>query len=317
MFSIKDIKMAQEKISKYIIKTPLIRMEILDELLKCKVYVKAETMQKTNSFKIRGALNKMLSMTEKELRNGVVAASSGNHGKGVAYVAKLLGIKATIVVPDSTPKIKIDGIQSLGAEIVKCPYNERHNVSQKLSKENGYALIHPYDDHLIMAGQGTIGLEIIEEMEDMDYIVVPIGGGGLISGIATAIKESNVNTKIIGIEPLVMCRYTKSFEQGEPVVLPAQKSIADAILTLTPGEKTFPVVKKYVDNIITVAEDKIAQGSIKLLTVGKVMAEFSSAIGIAAALEKSIPISKNSKVCFVISGGNVDPDSIVNTIKNN
>lgn len=316
MFSIKDIKIAQEKISKYIIKTPLIRMEILDELLKCNVYIKAETMQKTNSFKIRGALNKMLSMTKEELENGVVAASSGNHGKGVAYVAKLLGIKATIVVPDSTPKIKIEGIQTLGAEIVKCPYDERHNVAQKLSKDNGYSIIHPYDDYFVMAGQGTIGLEIIEEMGNMDYIVVPIGGGGLISVIATAIKESEVNTKIIGVEPLVMCRYTKSFEKGEPIVLPPQKSIADAILTLTPGEKPFPIVKKYVDNIVTVSEKKIAQGSIKLLTIGKMIAEFSSAIGIAAALEKSVPIPKNSKVCFVISGGNVDPESIINEMKN-
>ena len=315
MFSIKNINKAKEKISKYIIKTPLIRLEILDELLGCQVFIKAETMQKTNSFKIRGALNKMLSMDKEELKNGVVAASSGNHGKGVAYVARLLDVKATIVVPDSTPQIKIDGIKSYGADIVKCPYDERHQVSQKLNKEYGYSIIHPYDDYDIMAGQGTIGLEIVEDYPDIDYVVVPIGGGGLISGIATAIKESKVNIQIIGIEPKCMCRYTKSFEKGEPVILPSQKSIADAILTLTPGEKPFPIVKKYVDNIITVAEDKIAQGSITLLTVGKLMAEFSSAIGIAAAFEKSLPVEKNSKVCFVISGGNVAPDGIVAQMK--
>jgi len=311
MFSIKDIIKAQEKISKYILKTPLIRLEILDSLLGCQVFIKAETVQKTNSFKIRGALNKMISMDRSELENGVVAASSGNHGKGVAYVAKLLNVKATIVVPDSTPQIKIDGIESYGASVVKCPYEDRHKVAQTLSKDHGYSIIHPYDDYDIMAGQGTIGLEIIEDCPDMDYVIVPIGGGGLISGVSTAIKESKSNTKIVGIEPKRMCRYTKSFEKGEPVILPPQKSIADAILTLTPGDRPFPVVKKYVDNIVTVDEDKIAQGSITLLSVGKLMAEFSSAIGIAAAMERSHPVGKNSKVCFVISGGNVSLEDIL------
>ncbi|NME35074.1 MULTISPECIES: threonine/serine dehydratase [Fusobacterium] len=312
MVNLEEIKKAKERIEKYTIKTPVIRMENLDEIVGCKVYIKAECMQKTNSFKIRGALNKMLTMSEEELKCGVVAASSGNHGKGVAFVAQLLGIKATIVVPDNAPSIKVNGIKSYGAEVVQCPYDERHNVANKLSKEQGYSIVHPYDDYNIIAGQGTIGLEILEQLPDVDYVVVPIGGGGLIGGIATAIKESNPNVKVIGIEPECMCRYTKSFAKGEPVLLPSTHSIADAILTLTPGKKNYPIVKKYVDNIVTVEEDKIAQGTIQLLTKGKVLAEFSSAIGIAAGLLGKLPVNKDSKVCFVISGGNIDIDTVLN-----
>lgn len=314
MLRLEQIKEAQVRISEYTIKTPIIRMEVLDELLGCKVYLKAECMQKTNSFKIRGALNKMLTMSEDELKAGVVAASSGNHGKGVAFVAKLLGVKATIVVPDNAPKIKVDGIKSFGAEVVQCPYDERHNVANALSKEYGYSIVHPYDDYAIMAGQGTIGMEIMEQLPDVDYVIVPIGGGGLISGISTAVKEISSSVTTIGIEPECMCRYTKSFAAGERVLLQAQHSIADAILTLTPGEKPYPVVKKYVDKIITVKEEDITQGSIKLLTIGKIMAEFSSAIGIAAALKGALPVEKESKVCFVISGGNIDLEAIVKEI---
>ena len=189
MITIDEIRQARKRIAPFVTETPLIRMENLDELIGCKVYLKAECMQRTNSFKIRGAMNKLLSMSHADLKNGVVAASSGNHGKGVAFVAKQLGIRATIVIPDTAPKIKIDGIRSLGADVVQCKYEERHEVAGKLSRENGYAIIHPYDDKLIMAGQGTIGLEIMEQLPDVTCVAVPVGGGGLISGIAVAVKS--------------------------------------------------------------------------------------------------------------------------------
>lgn len=311
MITLQALKAAQEKLKPYIIETPMIRMENLDPLLGCKVYLKPECMQRTNSFKIRGALNKMLSMEAQTLKNGVVAASSGNHGKGVAFVAKLLGIKATIVVPDSTPSIKVDGIEAYGAQIVKCPYEKRHEVAGALSRDHGYALIHPYDDEAIIAGQGTIGLELMAQLPEVDKVVVPIGGGGLIGGIASAVKLQSPQVQVIGVEPARMPRYTRSLEAGERVLLAPAKSIADAILTLQPGEANFPIVQKYVDQVVVVAEEKIPSGSIELLRTGKMLAEFSSAIVIAAALNGQLPVSPEDKVCFVISGGNVDPADIV------
>lgn len=311
MITLQALKAAQEKLKPYIIETPMIRMENLDPLLGCKVYLKPECMQRTNSFKIRGALNKMLSMEAQTLKNGVVAASSGNHGKGVAFVAKLLGIKATIVVPDSTPSIKVDGIEAYGAQIVKCPYEKRHEVAGALSRGHGYALIHPYDDEAIIAGQGTIGLELMAQLPEVDKVVVPIGGGGLIGGIASAVKLQSPQVQVIGVEPARMPRYTRSLEAGERVLLAPAKSIADAILTLQPGEANFPIVQKYVDQVVAVAEEKIPSGSIELLRTGKILAEFSSAIVIAAALNGQLAVSPEDKVCFVISGGNVDPADIV------
>lgn len=311
MITLQTLKAAQEKLKPFIIETPIIRMENLDTLLGCKVYLKPECMQRTNSFKIRGALNKMLSMEAEALKNGVVAASSGNHGKGVAFVAKLLGIKATIVVPDSTPGIKVEGIESYGAQIVKCPYEKRHEVAGMLSRDHGYALIHPYDDEAIIAGQGTIGLEIMAQLPDVDKVVVPIGGGGLIGGIASAIKLQSPDVKVIGVEPALMPRYTRSLEAGERILLEPAHSIADAILTLQPGVANFPIVQRFVDQVVAVGEEKIPSGSIELLRTGKILAEFSSAIVVAAALNGQLPISPEDKVCFVISGGNVDPADIV------
>lgn len=311
MITLQALKAAQEKLKPYIIETPMIRMENLDPLLGCKVYLKPECMQRTNSFKIRGALNKMLSMEAQTLKNGVVAASSGNHGKGVAFVAKLLGIKATIVVPDSTPSIKVEGIEAYGAQIVKCPYEKRHEVAGALSRDHGYALIHPYDDEAIIAGQGTIGLELMAQLPEVDKVVVPIGGGGLIGGIASAVKLQSPQVQVIGVEPARMPRYTRSLEAGERILLAPAKSIADAILTLQPGEANFPIAQKYVDQVVAVAEEKIPSGSIELLRTGKILAEFSSAIVIAAAMNGQLAVSPEDKVCFVISGGNVDPADIV------
>jgi len=305
MVTLEDIENAKKRIEPYIFETPLIHLEGLDELLNCQVYVKAECMQKTNSFKIRGALNKMLSMKAEDLKNGVVAASSGNHGKGVAFAAKLLGVKATIVIPDNAPQIKVDGIRELGAEVVQCKLSQRHVIAKELSEKYGYTNIHPYDDYEIIAGQGTAGLEIMKQLPDVDFVVVPIGGGGLISGIATAVKSIRPETKVIGAEPAVLSRYAKSRASGERVLLEEQKSLADALLTLQPGEKNFPISQKYVDDVVGVDEEYILLGEKVLLMEGKILAEPSSSIGIAATLQGKLKFSKNDKVCFLISGGNV------------
>lgn len=306
MLTLEQIHTAKRRISSYVYETPMIRLNGLDELLGCQVYIKAENMQKTNSFKLRGALNKMLSMPLEQLQQGVVAASSGNHGKGVAYAAKLLNIKATIVLPDSAPTVKVEGIRALGAEVVQCKLAERHVITEKLSRNRGYCIIHPYDDYDIMAGQGTAGLEIFAQLPDVNTIVVPIGGGGLMSGIATAIKSMAPHIKIIGVEPAVVSRYAKSLEAGERLLLEEQKSLADALLTLQPGERNFPIVQQLVDEVVSVEEALIHRGMKTLLSAGKIIAEPSSSIGIGAALQGALPIHKHEKVCFLISGGNVE-----------
>ncbi|MGY3186819.1 threonine ammonia-lyase [Lysinibacillus sp. TE18511] len=306
MLTLEQIHTAKRRISSYVYETPMIRLNGLDELLGCQVYIKAENMQKTNSFKLRGALNKMLSMPLEQLQQGVVAASSGNHGKGVAYAAKLLNIKATIVLPDSAPTVKVEGIRALGAEVVQCKLAERHVITEKLSRNHGYCIIHPYDDYDIMAGQGTAGLEIFAQLPDVNTIVVPIGGGGLMSGIATAIKSMAPHIKLIGVEPAVVSRYAKSLEAGERLLLEEQKSLADALLTLQPGERNFPIVQQLVDEVVSVEEALIHRGMKTLLSEGKIIAEPSSSIGIGAALQGALPIHKHEKVCFLISGGNVE-----------
>lgn len=306
MLTLEQIHTAKRRISSYVYETPMIRLNGLDELLGCHVYIKAENMQKTNSFKLRGALNKMLSMPLEQLQQGVVAASSGNHGKGVAYAAKLLNIKATIVLPDSAPTVKVEGICALGAEVVQCKLAERHVITEKLSCDHGYCIIHPYDDYDIMAGQGTVGLEIFAQLPDVNTIVVPMGGGGLISGIATAVKSMAPHIKIIGVEPAVVSRYAKSLEAGERLLLEEQKSLADALLTLQPGERNFPIVQQLVDEVVSVEEALIHRGMKTLLSPGKIIAEPSSSIGIGAALQGALPIHKHEKVCFLISGGNVE-----------
>lgn len=305
MLTVEKIQAAKIKLAPYIYQTPVVRLQGLDDLLNCNVSIKAENMQKTNSFKLRGALNKLLSMPLEQLQQGVVAASSGNHGKGVAFAAKLLNIPATIVLPETAPSIKVDGIRALGANVVQCKLAERHLITEALSLEHGYAIIHPYDDYDIMAGQGTVALEILEQLPQVNAIVVPIGGGGLISGVATAIKALAPHVKIIGAEPAVVSRYSESIKSGERLLLKEQKSLADALLTLQPGERNFPIVQKLVDDIVRVDEASIESGMKTLLEAGKILAEPSSAIGIGAALQGHLPISKNDDVCFLISGGNV------------
>lgn len=312
MLTLERIQAAKRKLAPYIFETPVTRLQGLDEVLGCNVYIKAENMQKTNSFKIRGALNKMLTMPIEQLEKGVVAASSGNHGKGVAYAAKLLNIPSTIVLPDTAPVIKVEGIRALGANVVQCKLPERHIVTEKLSSEYGYAIIHPYDDFDIMAGQGTAGLEILAQLPDVNTIVVPIGGGGLISGIATAIKSLAPHVKVIGAEPAAISRYAKSLQANERLLLEEQRSLADALLTLQPGERNFPIVQKLVDEVVSVDETSLHNGMKTLLLEGKIMAEPSSSIGIGAALQGILPISKKENVCFLISGGNVGLNQLIN-----
>lgn len=309
MVTIEAIHEAQKRIAPYVNKTPLLHLNNLDELLGCQVYAKLESFQKTNSFKVRGALNALMTLPEEALKKGIITASSGNHGKAIAYAAKHLGTKAHVVIPENAPKIKVEGIQSYGAEIIFSSLSERFNVANKLSQENNWSFISPFDDYEIMAGQGTAGLEILEQLPDVDYIIAPIGGGGLIGGLSTAVKETNPQVKIIGVEPTLVARYSSSFAVGHPVALPSEsKSVADGLQTLKPGELNYPVVEKYVDKIITVDEGNILKATKLFLTKGKLLAEISSCITLGAFLQGTVKFNPSDKVVLFISGGNMGMD---------
>ena len=303
--TLEKIRAARERIAPYIITTPLLRLPALDPFFGCRVFAKAECMQITGAFKLRGALNKVLQLSPEELARGVVAASSGNHGRALAYTAKTLGIPATVVIPDTAPKIKVENIRALGAQVVRCGVSERFEVAARLAEESGAAVIPPYNDEEIMAGQGTIGPEILEQAPEIEKIIVPVSGGGLIGGIAAGVKALRPEVAVWGAEPAAAPRYTVSLREGKPTKVSVEKSPADALVSNIPGSVCFPYVSKYVDGFAAVSDDAILRAHKKLLFEGKLLAEFSSAIGLAGILEGKIPVRPDENVCFVISGGSI------------
>ena len=311
-FTVETVKEARERIRSYVTETPLLRMEALDEFLGCQVYLKLENMQKIGAFKFRGAMNKIQKLTDEELACGIVAASSGNHGKAIAYGAKMKGAKATIIMPNTAPKMKVEAIKALGAEVISCNAAERFDVAAKVCAERGSTMVPPYDDYDVMAGQGTLGLEIMEQCPDVDIVVVPASGGGLIGGVSTAVKGVNENVKVIGAEPSVLPRYSVSLEMGEPtmVPMPEQKSVADALVSNRPGLKCFPVVRDHVDGFAAVDDTYMLKAMKMLLMEGKLLAEPSSCIGMGAVMQGKITVKPEDKVCFVISGGNLGFDQL-------
>ena len=303
--TVQEIRDARARIAPYAVKTPLLRLPALDAHLDCRVYVKAENMQITGSFKYRGAMNKILSLSKAELDRGIVAASSGNHGKALAYAAKMLGVKAAIVLPYTAAQIKVDTIAGWGAETVRCDVSERFEVAERICRERGATLVPPYNDEQVMAGQGTTGLELMEQEPDLDAVVVPTSGGGLIGGVSTAVKALSPRTKVYGAEPAVLPRYGVSMAAGRPTKVPAGKSVADALVSNMPGALCFPVVAEHTDGFAAVDDAWLLRGMKLLLLEGKLLAEPSSAIGLGAVLQGLLPVKKEDKVCFLISGGSV------------
>ena len=309
MLNIEMILQARDRIAPYIYETPLLAIPALDDQLGCKVYLKCENMQKTNAFKLRGAMNRLLTLSKEDLDKGVVTASSGNHGKAIAYAAKSLGVKATVVVPNNIPKAKLEGIRSYGAEVIFAVPSERVALAKKISVDRESTLIASYDDYEIMAGEGTIGLEIMEQLPDVDTVVVPIGGGGLIGGISTSIKETNPSIRVIGVEPSNACRYTKSITAGKRISLASDTAtVADGTATLSPGERNYPIILKNVDQIITVDEEYILKASNLLLNKAKILAEITSAQVVGAVLQGKLKFNPDEKVVFLLSGGNIGMD---------
>lgn len=304
VFDISRIQDAAERIAPYAIKTPIIRLEKLDRYLGCQVYVKPENMQSAGSFKLRGAINAALSLTPEQLKNGIVTCSTGNHGRACAFAGQLLSVPVTVVVPFGAPEIKVQNIQALGAKIVQCPAVERFDVAEGIAAETGATFVAPYDDWNVMAGQGTAGLEIVQQMPEMDTLVVPTSGGGLLSGVSCAVKHFRPEVRVAGAEPSVMARYGASLAAGEPVELPQAQTIADALLSNHPGTRCFEVAKDYVDEVAPVDDESIKRAQKLLLTEGCIFAEPSACIGIGAVLAGTLKVEQDEKVCFLISGGN-------------
>lgn len=271
------------------------------------IYIKAENLQLTGSFKLRGAYNKIRSLTSEEAARGVIACSAGNHAQGIAYSASMLGIRSTICMPAGAPLSKVESTKGYGAEVVLVPgvYDDAAREARRLAQEHGYTFAHPFDDPLVIAGQGTIGLEILEQLPQVEQVIVPIGGGGLISGIAVAIKTLKPSCRIIGVQAAKAASMYLSQIEGAPVELTSVATIADGIAVKKPGELTFALCQRYVDEIITVSEGEIACAILRLIEGQKTVAEGAGAAAVAAALFGKVDTLGRPTVC-VVSGGNVD-----------
>ena len=306
------IQEARARIAPYITRTPLLRLRALDEYLGCEVYAKPECLQVTGSFKYRGAMNKILSLSDDQLQRGIVAASSGNHGKAVAYAARMLGVKATIVLPHTAAQVKVDTIQKWGAEVVRCELAERFEVAQRIADETGGAIVPPFNDKAIMAGQGPAGLEIAEDCPDLDAVVIPVSGGGLIGGVSCALKATLPKAKVYGAEPAALPRWTASLAAGQPTSVEKKATVADALVSLIPGDACFPYVAQNVDAFAAVDEEFILKGTKLIVSEGKLVCEPSSGIGAGAILQGLIPVSETDKLCLFVSGGSVSLEQLGN-----
>lgn len=306
--TLEDILEARERLKPHIRHTSLLRAEKIERNVGCQLYLKPETLQITGAFKIRGALNKTLSMSREELANGIIATSSGNHAQGLAYAARMLGIKAFLVLPVTTPKIKIANTEALGAEVILFDGDTaaRWNRVYEIAEENGYVPVHAFEDPLVMAGQGTLACEILEDLADVDTVIVPMGGGGLISGVATALKESNPSVRVIGAEPALTPKYHHSRLNKQRTSLPLQNTIADGLRISVPGQNPYPIIERYVDEIVLVDDEHIVQGMRALAKDAKLIAEPAAAIGVGALLAGAVKVRPEEKVCVVLSGGNWD-----------
>lgn len=301
------IKQAMNNIKGVIRKTPLIYSSTFSNLSGNNIYLKCENKQKTGAFKLRGAYNKIASLTEDEKKKGVIASSAGNHAQGVAYAATAFGVKSTIVMPATAPLSKVQATRRYGAEVIQFGevYDECYGKAVEVQKSQGLTFIHPFNDIQVMAGQGTIALEILEELPETDIILVPIGGGGLISGIAVAAKSIKPDIKVIGVQAGLIASTKVSLEKNEIVTVPGAKSLADGISVRTPGNLCFEYIKKYVDDVITVTEDEIAHSIFTLMERTKLVTEGAGAVPLAAVLANKLNF-KGKNIVSLISGGNID-----------
>ena len=314
MISMEMLQDARRVLSPVINQTPVLHAPGL--VPDCDFYLKADCLQKTGAFKLRGAYYKIATLSDEEKRRGVIACSAGNHAQGVGFASRDMKIPATICIPAAAPISKIQATRSYGANVVLVDgvYDDAYAEAVRLRDEQGLTFIHPFDDYRVMAGQGTIGLEILEQLPDVDVILVPIGGGGLISGLAYAVKHLKPSCQVIGVQAAGAASMVDSLEAGHILTLPSVHTIADGIQVKTPGDLTFEMCRQYVDKVVAVSENEIAGAILSVLEKQKLVAEGAGAVGIAAAMYGKVDL-RGKTVCALLSGGNVDVTMLERIIK--
>jgi len=312
-----DIEAARKVIEGIVNKTPVIFDERLSEQLGTKVYLKAECLQRAGAFKIRGAFNTISQLSPEEKSRGVVTGSAGNHAQAVALAAKLHNIKATIVLPEFAPLTKVVATRSYGADAILYgkTFDEAVAHSRELEREHGYTYVHAFDDERVIAGQGTIGCEIAEVLPSVTTVVVGIGGGGLISGIAIALKALIPGVRIIGVQAEHFSSVRPSLEAGYPVEAPSKPTIADGIAVKRPGEKTLPIIREFVDDVVTVTEEELGAGVFHCVQDAHIVVEGAGAAAVAALIAKKVQVSADDVVCAVLAGGNIDGNLLARVIE--
>lgn len=307
-----QIKNAVNRLEGFANKTPVLSSSTLNKMMGAEIYFKCENFQKIGAFKFRGAFNCISQLTEIEKQRGIIAFSSGNHAQAVALVGKMLGVKTTIVMPNNAPKIKLAATKGYGAEVViyDTKTEDREVITSEILQKHGYSLIPPFDHKQVIAGQATAAYELHNKVKGLNKILVPCGGGGLLSGSAIATKGLNPQCKVIGIEPEIADDATQSFNTGKLVSIPFPNTIADGTRTTSLGKITFPLIQQYVDAMKTVSEQAIIQAVQFHLLRMKIVVEPSGALGLAALLSKAIAVNKNEKIGVIVSGGNIDPSTL-------
>jgi threonine dehydratase len=316
MLNLEKIKEAAARINGRIHRTPVITSRSFDERAGCEVFFKCENLQRAGAFKIRGATNKILSLTEAEKRRGVAAFSSGNHAQAVALASREAGVSAVIAMPDDAPKSKVAATREYGAEIIfyDRQHQDRETVAIEISQRDGRVMVPPYDDYLILAGQGTCGLEFLEEVPDLDCLLAPCSGGGLFAGVSTAAKALNPRIRCFAVEPETADDTQQSFRKGERVAIGPPPTIADGLRVQSPGILTFPILQQTAEDVLTVSDDEIIETMKFILSRMKLLVEPSGAAAAAAVLHRKLP-SDVKRVGVVLSGGNIDAEFLVMLLK--
>ncbi len=314
--TIDDIRAASTTFDPSIRRTPLLNSITLSRMLGADVWLKAESLQRTGSFKIRGATSRIAALTADERSRGVVAASAGNHAQGVAVAAAAQGVRATIVMPLATPLAKVEATRAYGAEIVLHgdSYEAAHDEAERLARERGLVIIPGYDDPLIVAGQGTVAVEIIEDLPDVDVIVVPVGGGGLAAGIGVAARALAPRARVIGVQVDAAPGAKRSLDAGRRLAVHPSPTIAEGIAVAGPGDLTFPLLQRYLDDVVIVNDDEIAQAMVLLIERSKLVVEGAGAAGVAALMSRRIDVA-GKRVAVVLSGGNVDINMVARVVE--
>ncbi len=312
-----EIQRAAREIGTHLRRTPTVYSYTFSESAGRAVHLKLENLQRTGSFKLRGALWKILSLSRDERERGLVAASAGNHAQGVALAARLLGCSATVVMPESTPLLKVRRTEGYGAEIVLhgASWDAAQARALELAAERGSTLVHPFDDPRVIEGQGTVGLEILEDLPEVGTLVVPVGGGGLIAGIALAVKAERPDVRLVGVQARGASAMAESFAAGARVVHRDPRTIADGIRVGEPGVRTFEVVRALVDELVTVSDEEISEAVVQTLEKSKVVAETAGVVGLAALMRERIALRPHDQVCAVVSGGNIDLNALARLIE--